>query len=177
MEIRDIALIGILSATITAGKLALSFIPNIEIVTFLMVIYTIVFGLKKTFLASVIFSTTEILIYGLSTWLLGYYIVWPLLILVTDLFNKKYKSEYVYAGISALWGYAFGFFFAIIESIFYGKAYGLTYWISGIPFDLIHGTSNFIIALVLFEPVINILNRLKQSYYGIWNINFRIDNL
>ena len=87
MKIRDVALIGILSATITAGKLVLSFVPNVEIVTLLFIVYTVVFGVRKSFLASVVFSTTEILIYGFSTWLLGYYLVWPLLIIVTGLMS------------------------------------------------------------------------------------------
>ncbi|NLJ97984.1 MAG: hypothetical protein GX320_01775 [Tissierellia bacterium] len=165
MKIRDVALIGILSATITAGKLVLSFVPNVEIVTLLFIVYTVVFGVRKSFLASVVFSTTEILIYGFSTWLLGYYLVWPLLIIVTGLMSKKMESEYVYATIGAIFGYAFGALFAIVESIFYGLAYGWVYWLRGIPFDLIHGTSNFIIILVLYKPMINILTKLKASYY------------
>lgn len=50
MKIRDLTLIGILSASITAGKLALSFIPNVEVVTLLFIMYAIVFGTKKVFL-------------------------------------------------------------------------------------------------------------------------------
>ena len=44
----------LLSASITAGKLALSFIPNIEIVTLLFIVYTVSFGLKRSLLASVV---------------------------------------------------------------------------------------------------------------------------
>lgn len=167
MKIRDIALIGILSATITAGKLALSFIPNVEIVTLLFIIYTIVFGTKKTLFISVIFTSTEILIYGFSTWLLVYYFIWPLLIIITGLLNKRVRSEYSYATIGAIFGYAFGIFFAVVESFFYGVAYGWTYWIRGLPFDLLHGTSNFILILVLYKPIMNILVQLKRYYYKV----------
>src|SRR5699024_5547665 len=128
---------GILGATITAGKLVLSFIPNVEIVTLLFIVYTIVFGMRKRLLVSVIFSTTEILLYGFSTWLLGYYLVWPLLIIVTGIVNRSTESEYAYAIIGAIFGYAFGGLFAIVESIFYGLTYGWVYWLRGIPFDLI----------------------------------------
>ena len=167
MKIRDIALIGILSATITAGKLALSFIPNVEIVTLLFIVYTIVFGREKGFLISLVFTTTDILIYGFSTWLLGYYIVWPMLIIITGLMKERIKSEYGYAAIGAIFGYTFGLFFAVVESFFYGAAYGWTYWIRGIPFDLIHGTSNFIIILILYKPITDILMKLKKSYYSV----------
>lgn len=167
MNIRDIALIGILSATITAGKLALSFIPNVEIVTLLFIAYTVVFDYRKVLLVSVIFTTIEIFLYGFSTWFLVYYIIWPLLITITKLMKKRINSEYGYATVGAIFGYTFGIFFAFIESFFYGLAYGWTYWIRGIPFDLIHGTSNFIIILLLYKPIVGILVKLKKSYYEI----------
>lgn len=165
MSVKDIVLIAILSATLTAGKLALSFVPNVEIVTLLFIVYASVFGLKKSLIISLIFSTTEILIYGFSTWLLGYYLIWPILVILTSILNKFIKSEYGYAILGALFGYLFGFFFAIVESIFYGVTYGFTYWINGLPFDLIHGTSNFIIIIILYKQMMNLLIKLKDSYY------------
>lgn len=167
MKIRDIVLIGILSASITAGKLAMSFIPNVEVVTLLFILYTIVFGYKKSFFIAVVFTTTEILIYGFSTWLLVYYVIWPMLVTITELMKRRVKSEYGYAIIGSIFGYTFGIFFAVLESFFYGAAYGWTYWIRGIPLDLIHGTANFIIILVLFKPLKDLLIRLKKVYYKV----------
>lgn len=166
MKVKDLVLIGILSATITAGKLALSFIPNIEIVTLLFITYTLVFGYRKSLFMSLIFTTTEIFIYGFNTWLLGYYLIWPLLILSTALMKRLIKSEYGYAILGALFGYAFGFFFALVESFFYGIAYGWAYWLRGLLFDLIHGTSNFIIILTLLNPLKKLLFKLKRVYYN-----------
>lgn len=159
MKAKDVALIGLLSATITSGKIALSFIPNVEIVTLLFIVYTVLFGYRHTILASVIFSTTEILIYGFSTWLLMYYLIWPILILITEVIKKKTKSEYGYAVLAGLFGLCFGLLFAITESIFYGLSYGVVYWVRGIPFDIIHGVSNFILVLVLFRPLNKILSK------------------
>lgn len=166
MQIRDITLIAILSASITASKLALSFIPNVELVTLLFMIYAVVFGVRKSLFVSIIFTTTEIFIYGFSTWLLVYFFIWPMLILITSLIKNKVTSEYGYAVLAGIFGYIFGIFFAISESFFYGLAYGWTYWIKGIPFDLIHGTSNFIIVLMLYKPIKNLLMQLKRSYYN-----------
>lgn len=167
MKARDVVLIGILSASITAGKLALSFIPNVEIVTMLFIVYTVVFGYKRTLLVSLVFVTTEIFIYGFATWLLGYYFIWPLLIVIAEVISRKFKSEYAYAILGAIFGYAFGIFFAVIESFFYGIAYGWAYWLRGLLFDLLHGTSNFIIILLLFNPLKNLLGKLKRAYYSV----------
>ena len=60
MNIRDITLIAILSASITAGKLALSFVPNVEVVTLLFIVYSIVFGVKKSIFISFIFTVSHI---------------------------------------------------------------------------------------------------------------------
>ena len=37
---------------------------------------------------------------------------------------------------------------------------GFSFWISGIPYDLIHGTSNFILCLILVRPLDNLAQKL-----------------
>lgn len=162
MKVKDIALIGILSATITAGKLALSFLPNIEVVTLLFIVYTIVFGMRRSLMIAFVFSTIEIFLYGFSTWLLVYYFIWPLLILLTNLLRQKVRSEYVFATLAGLFGLSFGLFFAIVESFFYGIMYGISYWVKGIPLDILHGVSNFIIVILLYKPLVDVLLKYKQ---------------
>lgn len=169
MRARDIALIPLLSASITVGKLALSFIPNVEIVTFLFILYTVSFGLKRSLLTAVLFSTTEILIYGFSTWVLGYYLIWPLLIVVTWMLKDRLKSEFGYAAIAGIFGFLFGAFFAVFESFFYGWAYGFTYWLRGILFDVVHGASNYIVVLLLFKPLSRILKAQAERFFGVVN--------
>ena len=153
MKVKDIVLVGILSASVTAGKLALSFIPNIEIVTLLFIVFTVSLGIKRSLLIAIIFATTEILIYSFSTWLLLYYFIWPLLVVVTGLLSKMIRSEYSYAALAAVFGLTFGLAAAISESIFYGISYGIVYWTRGIVFDIVHGVSNFIIVLLLYKPL------------------------
>lgn len=165
MKARDITLVAILSASLTAGKIILMAIPNIEIVTFLMIAFTILFGARKALLAALVFVTTEVLMYGFGTWILGYYIIWPVLILLTHTIVKQTESEYVFSVLAAIYGFLFGFFFAIFESIFYGVSYGIAYWISGIPFDIVHGISNFIIVLVLFKPLIHSLRLILSKWH------------
>ena len=165
MKPRDIALISLLSASITAGKLALSFIPNIEIVTLLFIVYTVSFGLKRSLLASVVFVTVEILIYGFSTWVIGYFFVWPVLIFVTWMMRNRVKSEFGYAAVAGVHGLMFGAFFAVFESFFYGWAYGFSYWWRGILVDVIHGASNYIIVLLLFNPLSRIIRAQAERIF------------
>ncbi len=162
MKPKDITLIAILSASLTAGKLVLSVVPNVEIVTFLLIVFTVLFGLKRAMMTAVVFVTTEIFIYGFGTWILGYYILWPTLIVITTILHKRFESEYVFAGLASVFGFTFGLFFALFESIFYGIAYAIPYWISGIPFDIVHGVSNFIIVLILYKPLTKTISVAKE---------------
>jgi energy-coupling factor transport system substrate-specific component len=164
MKVRDIVLIALLSASLTAGKLLLSFIPNVEIVTLLLLVFTSVFGFKRSLLISLIFVTTEILLYGFSTWVLGYYVVWPALVIVASLLGKVIKAEYGYAIVGGIFGLTFGLMFAVVESFFYGVAYGLAYWVKGIPFDLIHGASNFVVIILLFKPISKALSKQATHF-------------
>ncbi len=155
-------IIALLSACVTAGKMALSFIPNVHIVALLFIVYTVALGTKRSLLIALVFATTEVLLYGFATWVLGYYVIWPSLVLVTAALDKVIETEYGYAIISGIFGLTFGLFFAVFESLFYGVAYGVTYWIRGIPFDIVHGVSNFVMVLVLFKPLVQVLSKLDD---------------
>lgn len=159
---KELTLIAILSASLTAGKMALFSIPNVEIVTFLFIVFTVLFGKKRALLAAVVFTTTEVLLWGFGTWIVGYYLIWPIVILLTSLVLRITSNEYAFAFLAGFFGLTFGLFFAVIESFFYGIAYGFTYWASGLPFDIIHGASNFIIALFLFKPLVHTIEKVKE---------------
>lgn len=62
LTVRDVAYIGIMIATLEAAKLSLSFIPNVELVTFLLILYTLAFG-KKVLYAAFAFVGVECLIW------------------------------------------------------------------------------------------------------------------
>ena len=73
---KALALVGLMAATVECGKLALSFLPNIEVVTLLLALYGYVFGWYGVS-AAVVFVCIEPMIYGFGPWLLTYMIYWP----------------------------------------------------------------------------------------------------
>ena len=46
LVVRDIALLGIMVALLEGVKMALSFLPNVELVSFLIVMFTLLLGWK-----------------------------------------------------------------------------------------------------------------------------------
>ena len=53
MKTREIVIYGILSAVLLAAQVSLGFLPNIELVTLLLIVYTLVLK-KKVFFVSIL---------------------------------------------------------------------------------------------------------------------------
>ena len=106
LTIKDIAVMGVMVATMTAFKYAMSFIPNVEPVSLLIILYTLFLG-PKVIYAIVVFILVEGLIYGFGTWWVSYLYIWPLLSLLTHLF-RKHTSPVFFSVLSGIFGLFFG---------------------------------------------------------------------
>ena len=166
---RDVALVGIMIAVIEAAKLSLAAIPNVELTSFLVIMFTLYFG-KKAFFAIPGFVLIEVMIFGFEPmWVTAYMYVWPVLFLLT-LLVRRFKGTFNMALLSGLYGLMFGFlcsfpylFLTTSLNPTAGLKSAITWWIAGIPFDVIHGVSNFLIMLVLFNPVSRVLERVNNK--------------
>ena len=85
ISVKDVTQIGIMSAVLIAGKAALSFLPNVEIVTLLIIVYTLYFG-KKVFFSIFIFIILDCAVWGFNLWTVMYIYVWPVLAIMVLLF-------------------------------------------------------------------------------------------
>ena len=70
------------------------------------------------------------------------------------------ESPLGWALLSAGFGLAFGLLCAPVSLFMGGWAYAVSWWISGIPFDLMHCAGNFVMALLLFKPLRLLLEKL-----------------
>ena len=134
LNTKEIALMGILSALLIIGQVALGFLPNIEVVTLLVIAYTLVFG-KKVFFIIYIFVLVEGLIYGFGLWWINYLYVWSVQAAVT-LFFRKQKSVLFWSILSGFFGITFGALCALPYFAIGGPQAAFAYWISGLAYDL-----------------------------------------
>ena len=160
LTIKDIAVMGVMVATMTSFKYAMSLIPNVEPVSLLIILYTLFLG-PKVIYAIVVFILVEGLIYGFGTWWVSYLYIWPLLSLLTHLF-RKHTSPVFFSVLSGIFGLFFGALTAIPYLFIGGVAAAFNYFIAGIPYDLIHCVGNFVICLALFKPLNFTLNQLSK---------------
>ncbi len=161
LTIRDIAVIGVMIATIEVAKLALSYVPNVELVTLLIILYTLIFG-EKIYYAIAAFVLIEGCLYGFGIWWIMYVYIWPLLAFLTHLFRKN-ESVIFWSIFAAFYGLFFGALCSIPYYFIGGAKMAISWWIAGIPYDILHGISNFILCLVLFMPLKKALEKLRFS--------------
>ena len=168
---RDITQIGLMIAVIEASKFLLAVFPNLELTTLWIIMFAIYFGPKVLF-AVPAFILIEGMVYGFGLWWLMYLYIWPLLAIFVLLF-KKMASIWFYSFLSALFGLFFGvlcaipYFFigAVDGGIRSGLTAAFTWWVAGIPFDIVHCIGNFVLMLVLYKPITSIMKKMKYRGY------------
>ena len=161
MKVKDIALIGMMSAIMLAAQVGLSFLPNIELVSLLIILYTLIFGWRALYIIYV-FVAVEGIIYGFGLWWFSYLYIWFVLYMITKIFHKV-QSPIYWAIISGAYGLSFGALYSFVVVITSGINGGLASWVQGIPFDIAHGIGNFAVALILFKPLYFILSKLHRQ--------------
>ena len=147
-------------AIIEVSKVTLAKIPNVELTSFWVIMFTLYFG-PRIFYVIPVFILIEGMMYGFGLWWIMYLYAWPLLASAV-LLLRKLNTAWDWSFVSGLFGLLFGFLCAI-PYIFTSGIYGaFTWWVAGIPWDLVHGLANFAIMLVLYKPIKHIMSKTKN---------------
>ena len=150
MGARELVLLALLGALLLVTKLALAWLPNIEPVSLLVLVYTAVLGWKAL---APVYVYVMMGILRLGAWLLEPLLyVWLVLVVLAMLFRKM-ESPLGWAVLSGAFGLSFGALCALVYWVTGGWAFALSWWVSGIPLDLLHCAGNFAMALVLFPAL------------------------
>ncbi len=168
LTVRDITLIGMMVAIIEVCKVAMTHLPNIELTTFWVIMFSLYLG-KRIYYAIPAFILIEGAIYGFGLWWIMYLYLWPLVAIATR-FIRKSDSVLTFSIFSGTVGLLFGFLGAI-PYIFIGASDGglmngfrvaAAWWVAGIPWDLVHGAGNFLLMLVLYHPITLVMKQTKR---------------
>jgi len=104
---------------------------------------------------------------GFATWWLPYLYIWAVLWGMTMLLPQNIPEKWkplVYMTVCAARGYLYGILYAPAQALLFGLDFqGMITWIAaGLPFDLIHGTSNFLCG-VLIAPFVKLLGKMETQ--------------
>lgn len=169
LQIKDMARLGLMVALLEVSKLALASLPNIELVSFWIILFTLHMG-WRTLYAVYVFVLLEGILYGIHFWWAAYLYVWTLLVILTQAFRAQHSALF-WSILSGLFGLSFGALCAIPYGItgalsgglWNGLLAGFSWWIAGIPYDLLHCAGNFVIMLVLYKPIQHAMKRIFSS--------------
>ena len=75
---RDAAVVGVAAALMFGSQVALSFLPNVELVSLLVILFAQHLGRRALF-AIYVFVLLEGLLYGFGSWWLVYLYIWTVL--------------------------------------------------------------------------------------------------
>jgi len=159
ISVKDMAQIGMMIAVIETSKFALIGLPNVELTSFWLIMFTLFFGWKIVVVVPA-FILIEGVVYGMNIWWIMYLYAWPLLVGVTCIF-RKVDSAIFWAIVSGVFGLCFGALCAIpyfvigysSGGISAGARSAFAWWLTGIPWDSVHCIGNFLLMLVLYKPI------------------------
>ncbi len=160
-RLRDLLVLVMLAPLLTALKMVLASLYNIELVSLMIMVITYKFGIKAL-IPVYIFSVTEVLIYGINIWNVMYLYVWVVLVLICLPF-RKIRRGWFFALISGIFGLSFGALCSIpyyfIPS--FGPSFAISWTISGFfPADVLHCVGNTATALLLYIPLTKALDKV-----------------
>lgn len=158
IKLRELTALAVFAALMIATQVALAQLPNIEVVSLLIILATVFMG-PKALLAVAVFVLAEGLIYGFHIWWINYLYVWPMLVL-TVCALKKWSHPILWAVVAGLFGLLFGTLCSIPYFITGGWGAGIGYIIQGIPFDLVHCIGNVATVGLLYYPLEKVLTKV-----------------
>lgn len=162
LSLREMAILSLLGTLLYIMQVVMAVLPNIELVSLLIILYARVYG-WKAFYPIYLFVALEGLTYGISDWFLSYLYVWAILAIVSLIF-RKVESHAFWIIVCTAFGLCFGFLCAFVQLCMGGLPMMIARWIEGIPFDLLHVVGNFLTSLLLYKPLYLLLSTLKQRY-------------
>ncbi len=157
---KKVALIAVCASLIEGGKFALSFIPNVEIVTLLCAVFGYTLG-PLGIISVYIFVGIETLIFGFNTWVISYLIYWPLVSFIFMLFGrKKFKNIVVLTLVAVVLTAFFGVLTSLVDVGLLTGSYDnffprfAIYYARGVVFYIVQIVCNLILFPIAFLPLV-----------------------
>lgn len=164
-----------MGASLNAIKFCLMYVPNVEAVTLLILVYTYAFGLSVGLPATLVFCVLEGFLWGFDpSWLVAYFIHWPFISLVSyGCRLLKIKNPLLLALIigaaTALFGFQSTFVYYLTGGAVGKSGWLARYWATyaaGCWFYVTQIVCNLILVSCAFTPLYRLLVKLGARYFG-----------
>lgn len=161
-NIRRLALYAMLGTVLFAAKMAMAQIPNIEPVSVLVMLLAVCLGWQGLY-PVYLYVFLEFALWGVHLWSVCYLYVWLILFAAARALRHM-ESPLGWAVLAGSFGLFFGALCIPVYWVSGGWAAAVSWWVSGIPWDLTHAAGNFVMTLVLFRPIRRVLQPMARQF-------------
>lgn len=163
---REIAVFAMLGAVMYASKMIMEVVPNVHLLGVFTVAYTVVYR-RKALYPIYVYVILNGIFCGFATWWIPYLYIWAILwgaVMLLPQNMPKKVAPLVYMSVCAVHGFLFGTLYAPAQAILFGLSFqGMIAWIiAGLPWDFIHGVSNFFCGM-LIVPIVSALRLAEKN--------------
>ncbi len=149
-----------------ASKMIMEVAPNVHLLGVFTIAFTVVYR-KKALYPIYIYVLLNGIFCGFATWWIPYLYLWTVLWGATMLLPKRIPEKLrplVYMLLCAAHGFLFGTLYAPAQALLYGLNFQkmIAWIITGLPWDFVHGVSNFFCG-ILIVPIVKILTFLEKN--------------
>ena len=155
-----------LGALMYASKMILEFLPNVHLIGVFTIALTVVYR-QKALYPIYIFILLTGLYAGFATWWLPYLYLWTVLWGITMLIPQNLPKKIrpvVYMLLCASHGFLYGTLYAPAQALLFGLNFKemIAWIIAGLPWDCVHGVSNFFCG-ILIVPMIKTIHLAEKT--------------
>lgn len=152
------------AAILVVSKEMLAFLPNVEMVTMLLMAYTAVYRVRALVPLYIFVAIQAILYPSVSTTLMYLYIwliPWGIMMLIP----RRFCRLPVFVVVGALFGLTFGVLCSPVQVWYFGIGWqgGIAWILAGLPWDVVHAVGNAAMAF-LAPAVCRVLTMLQKPY-------------
>lgn len=151
---KNICLIALFAVVLFVQEQILSFLPNIQLTVFLIILYSKLLGFRKTSVIVVIYFALDCLVNGsFNLIFIGFQLLgWLIMPLLMCTVFKKVTNNIALAFISILFSLLYSWIMIYPSCLVYGYEL-IACFIADLPFEALLAGSSFVSTLLLFNPV------------------------
>lgn len=156
--------IALLTTLVSVGRLSFSFLPNVQPMTVLLICITLYYGWKDGLAVSLLSVLITNMYLGMGPWTLAQLASYTALIGMTSLLEDSYEKiplplMQVYVGFLGL---LYGLVISLVQAPFYGWNIFIPYYLSGLPYDVLHAIGNVVFFALLYPITMRVFKQTDK---------------
>ena len=160
LTVKEMAVFGMLAGLMFASKQIMEVLPNVHLLGVFTIAITLVYR-RKALYPIYGFVLIQGLFSGFALWWIPYLYLWTVLWGAAMLLLPRDLVQVML--LCAAHGYLYGTLYAPAQALLFGLDWkGMVTWIlAGLPWDFVHGTSNFFCGLLIL-PLARTLQKAER---------------